>query len=71
MMKILSVEPKEIYVSMEMSLSQVEMLLDFLDRSKVVFNGDNEPEVAKAVNYVTQDLYPTLSTVLEQFKGKG
>jgi hypothetical protein len=68
--KIIAVEPKDIHVIIDLSITQVGYLIDFLDRSKVVYNSDDEPEFVKAVDYVKSVFFARLTKVYDDVKGK-
>lgn len=59
-MKILAVEPRDIHVVLELSAKELNMLLDFLGASKVEFDSKDNPEMAKAVKWVGEDLFKVL-----------
>ena len=51
-MQIIKFEPKDIYVTVEFSLKQVEMLLDVCDTIDIIVDKDKpKPEFEKAVEY--------------------
>ncbi len=69
-MKILAVEPKDIHVIVDLSITQVGHILDFLDRCKVDFSSADDPEFVKSAKYVTEDFFKQLAKVHEDVKGK-
>ena len=66
-MRVLSVEPKDICVTAEMSMKQVRFLLDFLDRCTIEYSSNKEPLLNDAVAYVKDDFFKTLERLYEQF----
>jgi len=69
-MKIIDVQPKDIYVTTEFSLVQLKWLQMFLNRSTVEYSSEDEPEIVEAVKYVTDKLYPDLESFLNQMENK-
>ena len=59
-MKILSIEPRDIYIVNEFSLEKLKLLKDFLSASTIEYDSQTEPELEKAAVYVTKELYPNL-----------
>ena len=66
-MRIVKVAPKDIHVTIEMSLEEVGHVLFFLERTAVKFNSKKEEE-QKAIDFVTGEFFKTLSSVEEDFK---
>lgn len=69
-MKILSVAPKDVYITLEFSVEQVKQILDFLDHAEVRFDGEDEPEMKVATDYIKEVLYPQLDQVYQDVKGE-
>lgn len=67
-MKILSVESRDIYVTFELSISKIEKLLIALGRSKIEYDGKEEPEVGEAVKYLREEFFVELDKVFESIK---
>ena len=66
-MEVLEVYPKDWHVRIELSVTQVNQLLDFLDNCE--FQGDpKDDELWKANNYVTKEFFPTLDRLAEEMK---
>jgi len=59
-MKIVGVELRDVYITLDFSLKELQHLLNFLDKCKVDYNGENEIELKKSVKYVTGELFPQL-----------
>jgi len=51
-MQILNVEPKDIHVTLDLSISEIEMLLKALDKAKIDYDGKQEPDMAEATNFL-------------------
>ena len=64
-MKILSIQPKDIHVTFEMSLDQIKLLLDFLDNCTMKFRN---PKLQKSVDYVIQDFFKQLNDMYEDVR---
>jgi len=66
-MRVLSVEPKDICVTVEFSMTQIHHLINFLDRCSIEYSSEKEPRLNEAVAYVKDDLFKTLDRLSEQF----
>ncbi len=69
-MKILAVEPKDIHVIIDLSITQVGYILDYLERCKVDFDSKEDPEFIEVAKYVSGDFFKQLAKVHEDVKGK-
>jgi hypothetical protein len=67
-MKIIDVQHKDIYAVAEFSLKQLKYLMMFLAKSKVEYNSEEEPEVAEAVEYVVEKLFPGLDEFIKDME---
>jgi hypothetical protein len=64
-MDILEVYPKGWRVRLELSMIQIQMILDFLDNCE--FHGDLKDEaLVKAKDYVIGDFFPKLDKLTEE-----
>lgn len=66
--RVLDVRPKGVYVTMEFSLEDLRRLQTFLSGSEVKYNSEEEPEMAKAVEYITNKFYPDLTVFLDEME---
>lgn len=64
-MKIIDIHHKDIYAVAEISLLHMQYLVMFLEKTKVEYNSEEDPEMAKAVEYVTNELFPGLVKFIE------
>lgn len=67
-MKVLSVEPKDIYVTFEIGLDEIEKILIALNRTEIKYDGKKEPEVAEAAKYLNETFFTELDKVFETIK---
>jgi len=67
-MRVLGIEPRDIYVVLEMSHAQIELVLDFLDKSTIEYDSKTQPKLAEAVSYVKNEFFSTLNQVSEDLK---
>ena len=67
-MRVLKIYSKETFVELELSMTQIRHILDFLGKSQVEFNSKEEPVMVEASRYVKSDLFPTLSSLLDEFE---
>lgn len=63
-MQIISVQPKDIHITLEMSMKEVRFLLDFLSRSKLEYTEEEK----EWVEFVTKDFFPKLNELEEKIK---
>ena len=68
-MKIIDVYPKDVHVVIELSLSEVKMLLDALDRAELRYSGE-KPEEVESTKFVAEMFYSTLSKLMEDVKNE-
>ena len=66
-MRVLSVEPKEICVTVEFKLTEIRHILNFLDKSNVEYSSKDDPAMVEAVEYVKNDLFKTCDRLYEEF----
>jgi len=69
-MRILDVEPKDIHVTFDMSINEINLVLDALEVAELNFDGDEKPELKKAAIFLTDVFFKNLSAVSEEVKGK-
>jgi len=67
-LKILGVEPKDIHVALDISVTELSMVLDFLDHCEMEYNGKEEPEMVEAKKFVTEEFFPVLNKLLIDIK---
>lgn len=63
-LSILRVAPKDIYVTMEMSLADLKMIIRGLDLARIDYDGEGSPEDKIAVMFLTKDFYPSIKEVV-------
>lgn len=69
-MKIVSVYPKDVYVTFEMSIKQAGMILDALELAEIKYDPKDNPKILEAVEYLKTDFFKTLNEVVDEVKGK-
>jgi len=69
-MRIIGIEPRDFYLLFELNTSQIEHLLNFLDRCTVEYDSDKEKHMKEASEYVTEDFFKQLNQVSEELKKK-
>ena len=69
-MRVLNIYPKDVYVQFEISIDQIEMVLDASEKIKIIYDSKEEPKITKAVEYFTNDFLKTLNEVVEDVKRK-
>lgn len=66
-LRILKVYPKDVYITMEISLADIKKIVVALDNATIAFDG-KDPESAAATTFVTQEFYPELVKLIEDVK---
>ena len=66
-MEVINIYPKELHIKIELSESELNYLLDFLDRSEVSLDLNDEYQ-AKCHNFVTKEFFPKMETISEEMK---
>lgn len=69
-MIILNVVPKDIHVTIELSLVEVNRLLDFLNRCEVKYNKEEEMDFVESSDFVTRVFFPKLNQLSEDLKDR-
>lgn len=67
-MKILSVEPRDIYVLFELSFSEIEKILIALERAEIKYDGKEDPQIEEAAKYLNENFFVELDKVYESIK---
>ena len=67
-MKITNVEARDIYVSFDLSIGEINHLLNFLDKSTVEFNSKDNPEMVEADKFVREEFFKNLDGLSEELK---
>ena len=68
-MRILNVEPKDIHITFDMSIKEVNLVLDALDHSEVKFASDEQPNMIEA-DACLKMFFKTLADISNEVKGK-
>jgi len=66
-MRIISVEPRDVYIGLEFSHQQIEFILIYLDRCTASPDPKN-PDFDKAADYVTNEFFKKLDKLSEEIK---
>jgi len=61
-MKILDVQPKDIHVTLEFSLNEIDLILEYLDHVKVAYVKEAEPKMAQADDLI-KSMFSTLNNL--------
>jgi len=68
-MRIVSVEPRDVYVGLEFSHEQIEYILTYLNRC-VASPDPKNPDFGKAADYVTNEFFKKLDKLSEEIKNE-
>lgn len=66
-MKVLSVQPKDLYVTFEMSLKETLMIQTALGLAKIDFDGTNK-EHSEAVHFLTEGFCPVINKLITDLR---
>jgi len=69
-MKIVDVQPRDFYVTVDFSLEQIKWLHMFLERAEINYDSEKEPEMVKSVKYMIDKLYPDLVEFIETMESE-
>lgn len=67
MMEVINVYPKEMHIKLELSESELNHILDFLNNSEAKLDL-SDLEQRKAHDFVTKDFFPQLDRLSEDLK---
>lgn len=70
-MNIVKVVPKDIYVTLELPLKEVDMLLSYMDRCEMRANLVEEPQLVEVSKFVEEEFFPELEKMVEDLKRHG
>lgn len=65
-MKVINVEHRDIYVTLDLSLQELKFLDQALDHTTLEFNGEEEPEMKVADHFVRETFAPTIKELLKE-----
>jgi len=69
-MRVLKIYSKETFVELELSMTQIHLLLCFLDKCHVEYSSKEDPIMVEADKYVKNDFFKTLDKLYDQFNEK-
>lgn len=64
-MQIIDIEPKDIHVTIDLSITEIGGLLEVGEQVKIDYDGENEPSMIKAVGFF-KSFFKLLAEVEEQ-----
>jgi hypothetical protein len=65
--EILEIYPKDVYVKLELSLKEIEYLLDFLGNSVMSLDKEKS-EMVEAASYIQTQFYPKLNDLSKDLR---
>ena len=69
-MKILSVEPRDIYITVDLSFRELEMILNFLDNCEVKYDGEDK-DLKESITFTKEQFFTLLNKLYEDLKKDG
>ena len=73
-MKVLKIEPKDVYVTFEIALDDLKKVVSALQVTEVNMDSKNDPESVIAAHYLIKEFFPVMAEVvhdLEKEMGHG
>ena len=67
-MRIVKVEPRDFYITLDFSLKQVNMILDYLSKCVVEYDGEEDLEMKEADDYMKNQFFKQLDVLSEEIK---
>ena len=64
-MRILNIEPKDIHVTIDLSITEITWLLKALEKAKIIFDSKTEPDMVEANGFLKL-FFKLLSDVEEE-----
>jgi len=61
-MRVVNIEPKDIHVTFEMSVKEINMTLDALENAEIKFDGD-EPKAVDSTEFLKNTFFKLLNEV--------
>jgi hypothetical protein len=68
-MKVLKVYPKDLYVTLEISFSNLKKLVKGLDVATLTYDGEANPDIKEAALYVTGEFFEELKDIVAAVEG--
>jgi len=62
-MEIINIRSKSVYVTIEMPVEEISMILDFLDNAKVSYDSKEDTKLEQSVRFVKEVFFENLSTI--------
>ncbi len=70
-MKILDIEKRDVYFVLEFPVKHLLHIKNLLDHASIEFDGEKEPEMKEAVEYMNKQMVPLLRWVEQYSKNEG
>ncbi len=68
-MRLVNFYPKDIYVQVELSLTELKKLVNFLDNCEVPLEKVQNEGLADSFEFVSNQLFPYLDQLVDQIEG--
>jgi len=63
--RIVNIEYRDVYVTLDFSLKQLKHLRDLFNHADISYDGENEPEMKEAVDFLNNQFHPFLVQVVK------
>lgn len=67
-MLVSKIQPKDVWVTIELPVTELKHLRDVLSHSEIQFDSINEPGMIKSNAYVQDHFFPVLSKIIENIE---
>ena len=67
-MKIVKIEPKDIWVTIDLSLSELKKILSALDHAEINYDHKKDIKINEAATYLIKEFYPTIKEVVDDLE---
>lgn len=70
-MEIVTVEPRDIHVVIDLSITEVKHLVNFLDNCSIEFDSKEHPELSESISFVTEKFFKMCDDIINDVKEGG
>ena len=67
-MKIVKIEPKDVWITIDLSLSELKKILSALDHAEIKYDHKKDIKISEAATYLINDFYPAIKEVVDDLE---
>lgn len=64
-MRVVNIEYRDVYITLDLSLKQLKYLRDLFNHADIQYDGEDEPEMKEAVDFLNNQFHPFLVQVVK------